>query len=175
MLSKPTVHVKLTQALFCKNSVQCKICLNRSHLAQELKLSPPPRSLQFLRLLSCSLVRRELLWRPLASSSYISPVYMTAFRSHDSMLQCRRRRSQYASSTLLVLPYIQRSVRKEQYIFLGYHPQYNTRIVHSLWMPDFSENNVVVSYCFPFTQLTNPETSRLYACKLQKALNWSLL
>lgn len=66
-------------------------------------------------------VRRELLWWPLASTSYISSVNMTAFCSHDSMLQCRRGHSQYANSTLLVLRYIQRSVQKEQYHFPRYH------------------------------------------------------
>ena len=36
--------------------------------------------------------------------------------------------------------------------FLGYtcNLQCNTRIVHSLWMPHFSENNAVISYFVPF-------------------------
>ena len=34
--------------------------------------------------------------------------------------------------------------------FLGYNLQRNTRIIYSLWVPHFSENNVVVSYLVPF-------------------------
>ena len=41
-------------------------------------------------------------------------------------------------------------------IFLGYNLQCNTRIVYSLWVPHFSENNVVVSYFVPFHVAQKP-------------------
>ena len=40
--------------------------------------------------------------------------------------------------------------KKKIIIFLSYNPQCNIRIIHSLWMPDFSKNNEVVSYFVPF-------------------------
>ena len=41
-------------------------------------------------------------------------------------------------------------------IFLGYNLQCNTRILYSLWVPHFSENNVVVSYFVPFHAAQKP-------------------
>ena len=82
--------------------------------------------------------RWELLWQSLASTGNISPVYIIAFRSHDSRLQCRIERSRYTISTLVVLrlsSHTSNAVCEENStIFLGYNQQCNARIVHSLWL-----------------------------------------
>ena len=96
---------------------------------------------------------------------------MIAFRSHDSMLQWRRERWQYACSILLVLPCLQHSVRREQYHFLSYNLQRNTWIVYSLWVPHFSKNNIVVSYFVAFHAAQKPWNGLIICLQAPKSFD----